>query len=364
MNRRNQILAGLLVAQVIIAAIVFIPRILPSQIEAAPLLGAVQAADVTGLTIQDKSGASVELVQKNGAWVVPNSDDYAANGDKIKALVTKLIGFKTDPLVTRTAASHKRLQVADDDYLRKVELKLADGTSRALLLGAGSGGNTTYVRLGGQDNVYLARGLSSFEAATDIASWINPTYVSVPQDRMLSATIENAQGKWQLAKNAQNQWTMQGTADTSKFDPNSAANLLGRLSSLSMLKPLGKEAKPEYGLDKPGATVTLVMSDTASTKVFKLRIGAKDKDGNYPVISSDSQYYVTVSASEADPFVNANQDTFLIKPTPAPVATLAPAPSTELTPTLEPTPALTSTSELTSTPAMTATIMPKATVKP
>jgi len=326
MNRRNQILAALLAAQLIIAAIVFVPRVLPSPSAAAPLFGSLKAADVTGLVIQEQNGNHVELAKKDNAWVAPNSDDYAASSDKITAFVTKLIGLQSDPLITRTASSHKRLQVADDAFVRKIDLKLADGSTHTLFLGTGSGGGTTYVRLGSQDDVYLARGLNSFEAGSDIAAWINPTYLSLPQDKLLSATIENAQGKWQFAKNAQGQWTQQGIVDVNKFDPNGVTTLLGRLSSLSMLKPLSKTDKPEYGLDRPTATVTVVVSDTASTKVYTLRIGTKDKDGNYPAISSDSQYVVAVTGANLDPFVSANQDTFLLKTTPTSNAPLLPAP--------------------------------------
>ncbi len=355
MNRRNQILAALLVAQLIIVAIVCVPRVLPAPSATAPLLGAVKAADVTGLVIQEQNGNQVELAKKDTAWIVPNSDDYAASSAKITAFVTKLIGLQSDPLVTRTVSSHKRLQVADDTFVRKIDLKLADGSTRTLYLGSGSGGGTTYVRLGSQDDVYLARGLNSFEAGADVAAWIDPTYLSVPQAQLLSATIENAQGKWQFAKNAQSQWTQPGAADTSKFDPNSVTTLLGRLSSLAMVKPLGKTDKPEYGLDKPMATVTVIVSATASTKVTTLRIGTKDKDGNYPVISSDSQYVVAVAGANLDPFVNASQDTFLIKATPTPNALSLPTPEAVL-PTLEATPVLIPTVVVTSTPVSTSTI--------
>lgn len=359
MNRNNQILAALLVAQVIITAIVLVPRLLPSQTQAAPLLGDVKVADVVGLTIQEKTGASVELAKKDTGWVVPQGGDYAASGDKITAFIGKLIGLQSDPLVTRTAASHQRLQVADDNYVRKIDLKTADGRTQTLFLGTASGG--TYVRLGGQDNVYLAHGLNSFEAASDVASWINPTYFSVPQDKIVAATIENAQGHWQLTKNAQNQWVMPGVTDKGTFDPASATSLLGRLSALSMVKPLGKDDQPAYGLSKPSATVTVVVSDTASTKAYTLRIGAKDASGNYLVISSESPYYAAVAAANVDPFVNANLDTFLVKTTPTPAAALGPAPAIALTPTLEATPMAAPTLEtpITATPAITPSVTPK-----
>ena len=120
------------------------------------------------------------------------------------------------------------------------------------------------------------------------------------------------------------------------FNPDSVVTLLSRLSSINMVKPLGKTAKPEYGLDAPSATITAVVSDTASTKVVTLKIGAKDASGNYPVISSDSTYYVSVAASYVEGFINATQDSFLVQPTPTPVAApieapLAPLPTEPVT---------------------------------
>lgn len=351
MNRRNQILAGLLAVQVIIAAVIFVPRLLPAQSAAAPLLGTLQAADVAGLTIHEKGGAQVVLAKKNGAWVLPASDDYAASPDKVTAFVEKLIVLQTDPLVTRTAASHARLQVASDDYVRQIDLTVADGGVTTLFLGSPSGG-ATHIRLDGYDEVYLARGLNSFEASTDVAAWIDPMYVSVPQDKILSATIENAQGKFEFAKDAQNQWILKGLTADQKPNPDSVVTLMARLGSITMVKPLGKTAKPEYGLDKPSATVTVVVSDTASTKVLTLKIGTKDADGNYPVISSDSAYYVSVAGFNVEPYATAKIDTFLVAPTPTLVA--APTVAPIATPTLVPTEPVASTVPLTSTSPVTA----------
>jgi hypothetical protein len=186
-----------------------------------------------------------------------------------------------------------------------------------------------------------------------MVSWIDPTYVNVPQTSILSATIENAQGKFEFAKDAQNQWTLKGLTADQAFNPDSAVTMMARLSSITMVKPLGKTAKPEYGLDKPTATVTVILSDTASTKVTTLKIGTKDADGNYPVISSDSTYYVSVASYNVEPFVTAKIDTFLVAATPTPAA--APTVEPIATPTLTPTEPVTASVPITSTPPVTAT---------
>jgi hypothetical protein len=122
-----------------------------------------------------------------------------------------------------------------------------------------------------------------------------------------------------------------------------------------MQSPLGKEAKPEYGLDKPSATVTAVVSDTNATKVYTLKIGAKDSQGNYPVISSDSPWYVKVPGASVEPFINAKTETFLAQATPTPEAPLPPTPTAipalevPVTATPVPTASITATTPLTPT---------------
>ncbi len=361
MKRRNLILAGLLGAQILLIALVFLPRLLPSQNQSGPLLGSVQASDIVKMTVSDKDGKTVTLAKQGADWILPDFENYTSKSDQVMQFLSKLTGIKTDVLATSTAGSLKRLQVADDDFVRKVDLQGADGKVHTLYLGTASGGGANHVRLGGQDNVYVARGINAFEAATDANGWINPTYLSVPQSNILSASIENAQGKFDFANNA-NVWTMKNLPGGAQFNQEELLSLLARLGSLNMQSPLGKQAKPEYGLDKPSATVTAVVSDTNATKVYTLKIGAKDGEGNYPVISSDSTWYVKVPGASVEPFITAKTETFLVQATPTPEAALPPTP-TEL-PTLEATPTLTATEASTPTAPITATAPLTPTARP
>lgn len=357
MNRPTRFLAGLLAVQIVIAALMFVPRLLPSSTSGAPLLGALQVADIVGLTVQDKGGKSIELANRSGAWVLPHSDDYPAEVSKVQTFLEKLVGVQTDALVTRTASSHKRLQVAADDFVRKIDLKLADGATRSLYLGSPSGAGATHVRLDGQDEVYLARGLNSFEAGVEASAWINTTYLSVQQSQVTSLKITNAQGEFEFVKNAANQWVLKDLAADEQPNIDQPTVLIARLGSVTIRKPLGKEAKPEYGFDKPAAVVTVVVSDTTSTTVKTLTIGTKDAEGNYPVIASDSPYYVSVSGFTLDQFVNVNRNSFLVQPTPTPTA------EPVATPALTPGAPVTATTPitLTSPPTSTETITPTTT---
>jgi hypothetical protein len=157
MKRRNQILAGLLGAQIVLIVLVFLPRVLPAQNQSGPLLGNVQASDIVKMTVSDKDGKSLTLAKQGADWTLPDFESYTAKSDQVTSS-SPVIGIKTDVLATNTASSLKRLQVADDDFVRKIDLQGADGNVHTLYLSTASGGGANHVRLGGQDNVYVARG--------------------------------------------------------------------------------------------------------------------------------------------------------------------------------------------------------------
>jgi len=342
MNRLNRILTLALAAQVVLVAVSFVPRILPARAEGEPLFGALDPAGVTRLSMSDRDGKGVELAKQGDAWVVPSGGDYPADSSKISAFLEKVAAIKTNSLVTRTSSSHKRLQVADDDFARRVELTLGDGSRRTLLIGASASGGS-HVRAAGSDEVYLARELFSYDAATDAVNWIDPVYFSFAQDQASRLTLENGNGALEFEKDASGDWQMKGLKAGESFNADGFTSLLARIASLRMTQPLGKDVKPEYGLDKPGATITIVAKDDAGNdKTYTLRVGAKETSGegvaqtsSYAVLSSESPYVVRVGGFSLEDFVTRARQDFLNlppAPTPAPEATSTP----EGTPTATP----------------------------
>jgi hypothetical protein len=92
--------------------------------------------------------------------------------------------------------------------------------------------------------------------------------------------------------------------------------LIQQAASVNMVRPLGKEEQAVYGMDEPNAVVTLEADD----KTITLRVGAKDPaDNSYVVTSSESPYYVRVSAYSLKNLVENTRHDFLQKPpTPTP----------------------------------------------
>jgi len=321
MKRHNQILAGILAIQIILSVVVFWPRS-AATVASEPLFPDLSADDIVALTVTDTDDNSIQIKKVGEVWVLPDADDYPAQADKITPLLDKIVGLTTGRLVTRTDASHKRLQVTPDDFVRRIDFETANGTKRTLYLGSSPQYGATHFRVEGQSETYLTSELSTWETKADAASWVDTAYLSVPEDDIIKMTLENANGTFTFTKDDEGTWTMDGLATDETLDEAKVTSLIQRAATVNMIQPLGKEEQAAYGMDQPNALVTLETGD----KTVTLRVGAKEPDANrYTVISSESPYYVRVYEYSVKDFVETTRDDFLqLPPTPTPEATSAP----------------------------------------
>ena len=315
-KRHHQILAAILVVQIALSVFVFWPT--SSAIaEQEPLFPDVQADDITALTIENAEGSSTRLVQETGEWVLPEADDYPANGNKVTSFLEKLLGLQTGQVVASSAASHKRLQVSPDDFVGRVAFETSDGTEYVLYLGSSPRYGAMHFRLKGQDEAYLTNDLTTYDANADVASWIDTTYVSVPQQDIVKLTLENANGEFLFEKGDEGTWTMDGLAADEMLDETKVTGVLRQVAALRMTEPLGREKLSDYGLDEPSAIATIeTMTDTVT-----INVGATAEGGGYVVSASTSPYYVRVAEANVKALVENDRETFLKQPpTPTPEA--------------------------------------------
>ncbi len=320
MNRTNQILAAVLVAQIVLVAVVFWPRPAASVASGQPLFPGVEADQIVRMTVTDATGNQIKLAKSTGAWVLPEADDYPTQQNKVPELLAKIVALKTDRLVTKTPASHKRLKVADGTFERLIEVELADGATHRLYLGTSPSYGASHVRADGQNEVYLAS-LSTSEAGTQASSWVDTLYLSITQDQIVALTLENKNGRFEFEKDNAGAWTMKDLGPDETLNENNVTSMVTRVSSLRMLRPLGKIEQDDYGLDTPNAVIAVKTRDNeGNVKTYSLRVGAKsEEDNSFVVISSESPYYVRVSEYTVNDFVERTRDDFLeLPPTPTP----------------------------------------------
>jgi hypothetical protein len=226
----------------------------------------------------------------------------------------KIAGLTTGRLVTRTDASHKRLQVAPDDFVRRIEFETASGEKHTLYLGSSPSYSAVHFRVDRQNETYQTSDLTAWDVTATADSWIDTAYLSVEQADVTKLTLENANGVFVFSKDAEGNWTMDGLAEDETLAETRVTAAIRQASQLNMTTPLGKEEQAAYGMDAPNAVTTV---ETAA-KTFTLQVGAQDPDSNsYVVISSESPYYVRVASFSVQNLVENSRDDFIqVPPTP------------------------------------------------
>ena len=174
LSRQNLILLAALVLQVVLIVVAFWPRQATSAGASKPLIAGITADQLVQVTVRDMDGNVMQIAKKGDQWVMPTADDYAITQTKATEFADKLVALKANRLVTQTETSLRRLKVADDEYLRILEIELADGSKHTLYVGTSPSWSVTHVRIAGQKEAYLVSGLTISDVDT------SPTRGSTP----------------------------------------------------------------------------------------------------------------------------------------------------------------------------------------
>lgn len=318
LTRTQQILSGLLVIQLVLAAVLLWPRGAETA-ESEPIFPELAAEDVETLAIRDNEGNQVELTRQDDGWALASGGDYPANGEAIEPVLEELTGLQTGRLVAQTEASQSQLQVAPDDFRREVVMTSGDGEEHILYLGNSPNAQSTHVRRAGDTAVYLAFDLNVFEVSATAGSWIDTAYVNVDAAAVQEATLENENGALTFVRGEDGAWTLADLAEDETFNQAAFSGLLNQITGLRLQRPLSTSPSPDYGLENPSATLTLAINEENSSRTETLRVGAAREDGSYVVKWSGADYFVTVNAFSVEGLVNNGRDAFLqIPPTPTP----------------------------------------------
>ncbi len=306
LNHTQQILAGVLVVQLALIALVFWPR--AATVAGGMLFQELTTEDITALAITDDQGEAIALQRVEGGWAVADADSFPASADKIEPVLAKILALKTDRLVTNTASSHRQLQVAADRFVRRIEFQTSAGKTYRLYLGSSPQYSAIHFRLDGSDAAYLTGELTAWDVAATATSWVNPSYLSVPAADVNALTVENANGTLTFTRVNTTTWTLAGLAAGEQVNAAQITTLLNRAAAVTLIRPLGQADAAAYGMDKPAAVVTLKTAAGATT----LTLGAQDADDlSYVAKASSSEYYARVAEATASLFVNARREDYL-----------------------------------------------------
>jgi hypothetical protein len=314
MKRHQQILAGILIVQIILGVVTFWPRS-GSAGAAQPIFPDLKVEDIVTLTITDDQGAHIVLKRSGDNWGLAEAGDYPANASTITPILEKFTQLDTATLVARTESSHKALQVGDDSFVRRIDIGMKDGTTHTIYLGSSPRYTATHFRVAGQDETYLTAALSSWELSTGASSWIDTTYRTIDATTVTEVTLQNANGTFKLVKTDDDQWTLANLTGDEIINPTATSDIVNKVTRISLQRPLGLEEDASYGFTDPAAIVTLTTDDGV---IYALYVGAKFDGTNYAVKASESPYYVAVTEYNVKTLIENDRAAFMQEPTPTP----------------------------------------------
>lgn len=322
-SRTNILLLVVLLAQVGLAAFIYLDdddTASTSLARGGDLVRDFNPDAITGVILEDDSGNQLQLALTDGAWVLPTADDFPAQSARVQELLSTIQRLQADQLITRTANSHRRLQVAADAFYRQVTLLDAEGDTTTIYVGSTGGGRTRHVRLNGEDAVYLSDAFAAAQLDPIVSSWVNTVYFSLPTEQITHVRIENANGITDIDR-VEGVWRVDGLATNQVTDVVRVNPIGNALANFRLTEPLGLAASPDYGMDAPLATVTVTLAvpdpnatttDDAAvptiTETHVLTIGAPSEAGYYAKYDG-SPYYVVISSATGDTFINATPAT-------------------------------------------------------
>ncbi|MEW6595016.1 MAG: DUF4340 domain-containing protein [Thermodesulfobacteriota bacterium] len=299
LTKRNLILLGLLCLQVVVIGVVYMPRKQSGPTKV--FFEGLKPEAVARLTVATPDGAVVAVARQGQGWIVDTPAQYPADRDKIENLLTRLAGLRSDRLVAQTREAHSRFQVGKE-FGQKVILTLAAGGERILYLGTSPNHTATHVRAEGDDAIYLVGDLAAWQLPADEKFWWQREYVAVAPEALREIHLANRRGVIRLAKGGEG-WRPAESGAGLQLDQARVQEFLAAVSRIALTEYLGREAKKEYGLDKPLATLTL----TTTTGTVTLVVGARDEGGgmggSHVMKSSASPFYVRGGSSVLAPVV-------------------------------------------------------------
>jgi hypothetical protein len=306
-NRTNRILAGLLGVQVLLALLVFLKHDDNRIGTLDPLIDGLAADKVERIRVFDsyppakqegdeakkkgsKDQPAVDLVKRGSDWQLASHFDYPADGSKVTDLLDKVIAIRTRGPIASGKARQKQLEVADDDYQRKLVIT-AGGKDITMYVGASAGARQTSVRLAGSNDVHGAAGLSAFAVGATASAWIDTSYFKVEKEQISSIEVTNQNGTFTLEPGAAGAaWNVEMNGKPvpvptgQEIDKDYVDRVVSRVSSMIMSEP----GDPKKNIDKP--TVTVVVQMKAPQ--------AAGADGGPPATSQPgAQYTIDVGES-------------------------------------------------------------------
>lgn len=222
-----------------------------------PFLEGLSTAAIEQLVI-DGGEDQVTLTRSGDEWIVKEAGAYPADGEKVDQALHDLVALSARELVSSSDRHHVDLEIADEDFNRRVRITTRDGV-RALYVGKSGRGGTAHVRRGGEDEVYAARDFSPYKLNARAASWLDRVVFEADKERIAELSVRNPEGSFHLQRDTQDSWRLAG--EVGEPDGKEIDKLLAKVATVRLQDVAGKAGEVELG--EAVAEVEVLVANTS-----------------------------------------------------------------------------------------------------
>jgi len=172
MNRFNQLLIVVLVAQVLIAGGLYLNSQGSSVEQVQMAIVTVEQSQIDRINIDEGKEKQAVLSRVNGKWQLPNYHQLPANQGKVEKLLDSLMNTQSGWPVATTEPSRERFEVTEDNFQKRVVLSQGDKTVSTLYLGTSPGFRQLHLRRINEDEVYAVK-LNSHDFPSQAEEWLD-----------------------------------------------------------------------------------------------------------------------------------------------------------------------------------------------
>lgn len=288
------ILSGLLVVQLALALGLNLTGADYAAFEPSEPLLAFEPEAVDALRIEDGEGA-VELVRREGAWVLAGLDAFPADQAAVDRLLDRLAGLQKGWPVATTAGALERFKVAEDAYERRIELAAAGTPAGVLYLGTSPGLRKTHVRPDGEAAVYAAA-IDTWDAGAAPSDWIDKGILTLDE-----AAITRIELPGLTLERDGEELRVAGLGEGEQADAAAVRTLVNRLANLRIQSVLEEDTNDTEG-DPAKITVGRSEGEPLTYRLWKMPEGS-----DYLLKRSDLDHRLVIAGFSAEPLVKASR---------------------------------------------------------
>jgi len=239
-HRLIQILSGLLVVQILIAAIIGLQGLGTGTVDNPEPLFSFAKEEVTELEVSDAS-QTLHLLKQGDSWAMGPDKNLPVDNSRIAMLLSSLENLNVGLPVASSKNAQAQLAVADDDYQRKLSINAGD-TKTTLLLGTSPGIRKSHIRIEGSDNIHSAS-LPVSDVSASVDSWLDKSLLAVTGITKISSDDVTFELR---AEGDDKTWSMvesNGNGESIEFDADKLTGIVDALENLQV-EGVGEELQP------------------------------------------------------------------------------------------------------------------------